>query len=187
MRRGAKSFEVVGAGPAGLAAAITLARAGQRVIVHEAHKTVGYRFQGDLQGLENWSTPQDVLAVLRELGVTTEFEMLPCDRGTVFDAWRRDYPVVGRRPLFYMVVRGPGKGSLDSALLAQARGRGVDVRFESRVDHLPQPGVLAVGPKAADAIAVGYHFESDMPDGFWAICDHVNCECVWCRCGGEYA
>ena len=18
-------------------------------------------------------------------------------------------------------------------------------------------------------------------------CDHVNCECVWCRCGGEYA
>ena len=32
-------------------------------------------------------------------------------------------------------------------------------------------GILAAGPRAADAIAVGYHFETDMADGFWAICD----------------
>ncbi len=33
-------------------------------------------------------------------------------------------------------------------------------------------GILAIGPKAADAIAVGYHFETDMEDGFWTICDN---------------
>ncbi|MBI2959234.1 MAG: NAD(P)-binding protein, partial [Betaproteobacteria bacterium] len=58
-------LQVVGAGPAGLAAAITLARAGCRVIVHEAQREVGYRFGGDLQGLENWSTKGDVLDALR--------------------------------------------------------------------------------------------------------------------------
>lgn len=164
-------FEIAGAGPAGLAAAITLARAGRRAVVHEAHATVGYRFQGDLQGLENWTTAQDALAFLRELGITTAFDSLACDRGTVFDAWGQAYPVVSRRPLFYMIMRGPDAGSLDAALLAQARAAGVEVRFESRVDRLPPPGVLAVGPRAADAIAVGYHFETAMPDGFWAICD----------------
>ena len=70
-----------------------------------------------------------------------------------------------------MVERGPGPGTLDSALLEQARALGVEVRFGSRLERLEPPGVLATGPKAADAIAVGYHFDTDMPDGFWAICD----------------
>lgn len=171
MNRAGDSFHIVGAGPAGLAAAITLARSGARVVVHEAHASVGYRFQGDLQGLENWSTQQDVLTALQQLGITTEFEMHPCDCGVVFDAWGNAYPVASRQPLFYMVMRGPGESSLDSALLKQAHALDIEVRFESRVTHVPQAGVLAVGPRAADAIAVGYHFETDMPDGFWAICD----------------
>jgi len=164
-------IQIGGAGPAGLAAAITLARAGRRVLVHEAQCVVGHRFDGDFQGLENWSTQQDALDLLRELGITTEFAMLPCSRGYSFDAWGERYDLAGSKPLFYLVERGPGAGTLDTALLEQARGLGVEVRFNSRLDSLEGPGILAAGPKAADAIAVGYHFETAMQDGFWVIYD----------------
>ncbi|MBI2313933.1 MAG: NAD(P)/FAD-dependent oxidoreductase [Betaproteobacteria bacterium] len=163
--------EVAGAGPAGLAAAITLARAGRRVIVHEAQRELGYRFQGDLQGLENWTTDQDVLDWLHSEGITTEFRKFPCREGTAFDAWGHAYPMASRDPIFYVVERGPAPGSLDSALLAQAQALGIEVRFNSPLKRIAGPGILATGPKAADAIAVGYHFDTAMNDGFWTICD----------------
>lgn len=164
-------FEIAGAGPAGLAAAITLARAGCRVTVHEAQAEVGHRFRRDLQGIENWSSRQDSLAALRSLGITTEFDYLPCHSGAVFDAWDQRYAIHSREPLFYMVERGAGPGSLDSALLRQALAEGADVRFNSPIHRIQTGGILATGPKSADAIAVGYHFDTSMPDGFWAICN----------------
>jgi len=164
-------MQIVGAGPAGLAAAITLARAGQRVVVHEAAQEVGHRFGADLQGLENWSTQPDVLDELRAVGLTTAFDKVPCARGLAFDAWGSQHEIRSARPLFYLVERGPGPGTLDSALLRQALALGADVRFGSRKTSLEGPGVLATGPKAADAIAVGHHFETDRPDGFWLILD----------------
>ncbi len=77
---------VAGAGPAGAGRggrppAITLAHAGRRVVVHEARNEVGARFGRDLQGLENWTSRHDVLEDLRQLGITTGFEALPCRRG----------------------------------------------------------------------------------------------------------
>lgn len=164
-------IEIGGAGPAGLAAAITLAKAGRRVLVHEAQPGVGYRFKGDFQGLENWSDTHDVLEQLQELGITTHFTALPFQRGEVFDAWDKRYQISGKKTLFYMLERGPGPGTLDTALLEQALDLGVELRFNSRLAQMEGTGILAAGPKAADAIAVGYHFSTDMEDGFWAILD----------------
>jgi len=167
-------IEVVGAGPAGLAAAITLARCGRRVLVHEAQSEVGHRFRADLQGLENWSTKRDVMEVMRDAGITTAFAKVPFTRGTGLDAWDGCHAIRSTAPLFYLVERGPRSGSLDTALLDQAHALGVDVRFGSRMEHLNGSGILAVGPKAADAIAVGYHFETNAPDGYWLLLDeHV--------------
>lgn len=164
-------IEIAGAGPAGLAAAISLVRAGRKVVVHEMHKEVGYRFGGDFQGLENWSSEQDALSVLTEQGLTTDFKAMPCRDGTVFDPSGKAYEIHSNETLFYLVERGPGPESLDTALLKQAQSLGVEVRFNSRLRQMAGDGILAAGPKVADAIAVGYHFETAMDDGYWAICD----------------
>ena len=83
-----------------------------------------------------------------------------------------------------MVERGPGPLSLDTALLAQAQAYGVEVRFNSRLDRLEGPGTLAAGPKTMDAIAVGYHFDTAMGDGFWAICDDNLAPRAWAMVTG---
>ncbi len=165
-------IEIAGAGPAGLTAAITLAQAGRQVVVHETHEEVGHRFGGDFQGLENWSTREDVLATLTALGLATDFTALPCRNGAAFDSTGKQYQINTDEPLFYLVERGPAPDTLDSALLRQAQSLGVEVRFNSRLCEMRGDGILAVGPRAADAIAVGYHFETDMANGFWAICDN---------------
>ncbi len=156
--------EIAGAGPAGLAAAITLAHAGRRVIVHEAHEKVGHRFGGDFQGLENWTTRNDVLNAFTALGLTTDFTAMPGRNGIVFDPARKAYEIKSDEPLFYVIERGPGSGTLDSALLKQAQSLGIDVRFNSRLRQMAGEGILAAGPRAADAIAVGYHFDTDIAD-----------------------
>jgi flavin-dependent dehydrogenase len=158
---------VVGAGPAGLACAIVLARAGRMVTVREWHNTVGSRFHSDFQGLENWSDRLDVVDELRGVGIEANFDCQPVHEGTAFDAWGETYPIRCERPLYYLVHRGSRSGSLDMGLLKQAIEAGADVRFGDRATKLDGPTVLAIGPRVADAIASGYVFDTDRPDGSW--------------------
>ena len=169
------TIEIAGAGPAGLTAAISLAKAGRDVIVHEAYKEVGYRFGNtyqDFQGLENWTTEQDILELFEQQGITTDFATLPCYKGTAFDYKQRQYDISSKKPLFYMLERGPGPRTLDTALLKQAQSLGVEVKFNSRLKTISGQGIMAGGPKAADAISAGYHFATEMEDGYWVICDN---------------
>jgi len=165
----AKPVTVVGAGPAGLACAVVLARAGRTVIVREWHKTVGGRFHGDFQGLENWSDGRDILDELWAAGIDASFDCHPVRESIAFDAWGQSYPIRGNRPLYYLVRRGNGGGSLDFDLLKQAIKAGAEVRFGDRATTLDGPAVLAIGPRTADAIAAGYVFETDRPDGSWIV------------------
>ena len=48
-------IHVLGAGLSGLSAAIILARSGREVHVHEIREDSGARFDGDFQGIENWT------------------------------------------------------------------------------------------------------------------------------------
>src|SRR3546814_11054209 len=84
-RKAAEPVTVVGAGPAGLACAIALARAGRHVVVREWHRDVGARFHGDFQGLENWSDERDALDELAAAGIQATFEHHPVLQGTVYD------------------------------------------------------------------------------------------------------
>ena len=165
-------ISIVGAGPAGLACAIILARANYRVIVHEQRSCAGGRFHGDFQGLENWSSDEDVLHELAHDGIDPIFDFHPVFSGVGFDAWGASYKIRSRNPLYYLVRRGRDQGTLDQSLLMQAQTLGVDVRFDDRVKRVNGVAVLAGGPRVADAIAAGYVFETDMADGDWVCFDN---------------
>ncbi len=156
---------IIGAGPAGLACAIVLARAGRRVVVYDRRPVPGGRFHGDFQGLENWTSRVGILAELAASGIEPDFPHVPVTQRVAFDAEARSYPVRSAAPLYYLVRRGSGPDSLDRALAEQALAAGVDLRLGVQVEAPRPPAVLAIGPRRADAIAVGYVFETDMADG----------------------
>lgn len=97
------SVEIVGAGPAGLAASIAVARNGGSARVRERHTSVGTRFHGDFQGLENWSTDGDVLEELHAMGIEPTFEHTPFYECVFFDPGGREHLCRSAQPLWYLV------------------------------------------------------------------------------------
>lgn len=164
-----RHLEIVGAGPAGLAAALTARAAGASVTVYDKHLRAGARFHGDFQGLENWSTEEDVLTELTRLGVAPALEPVPAREIVCFDSRGS-----ARRlsctdcPLFYLIKRGSSDDSLDTALVRQALAAGAQIRWSKRMAHLGGSGIVAEGPHEANIIAVGYTFATDMADGYYA-------------------
>lgn len=162
--RSREPIRIAGAGPAGLAAALELARAGGRVQVYEKRTDAGKRFLGDLQGLENWSSLADVRneTPIRDLG--PECLLKPFSRVIVSDGSRTEVAAFAR-PLFYVVRRGALPGALDQALKQSALDAGVQIRFGEK---LPEGAadIVATGVRPAQvyAAALGCTFETRADD-----------------------
>lgn len=132
--------------------------------MYEDRSDVGHRFHGDFQGLENWTTEEDVTDLLARMGIEINFLCEPYFVGEIFDPDLRKVTVRSKAPIFYLVRRGSGPGTLDQGLKAQALEAGVEILFGKRVEQLPKGGIIAIGPKVADAVAKGVLFETDLPD-----------------------
>ncbi len=63
---------ICGAGPSGLTAAINLAESGFKVKVFEKNNDCGKRFHGDFQGLENWSSKEDILDEMNKMNISID-------------------------------------------------------------------------------------------------------------------
>jgi flavin-dependent dehydrogenase len=159
---------VAGAGPAGLAAALTLARAGARAVVYERRHEVGARHHGDFQGLENYSTRGDVLDELAGIGITTEFDCHPVAEAVLYGPDGRPWRYRASTPLFYMVRRGVEAGSLDQGLKRQALAHDIELRFGTALAETAS-GVRATGPRGSYAIVVGYLFPTTLPDALIGV------------------
>ena len=96
---------IIGAGPASCVAAINLAKAGIAVVIHEQKSDVGSRFNGDYQGIENWSTNMDALEFLSSIGISINFLCDPYSIGTFYGPSMKEHIIKTSKPLFYLIKR----------------------------------------------------------------------------------
>ncbi|NOY78302.1 MAG: NAD(P)/FAD-dependent oxidoreductase [Calditrichaeota bacterium] len=167
-----KTVHIIGAGPAGLIAAITLAKANYQAIVHEKNSEVGSRFNGDFQGLENWTSKEDALSFLKNMGIAVNFRCVPYQTGHFYGPNQKEIKIKVGRPLFYLIERGSGSGSFDQGLKQQALAAGVQFVWNDNVQKFPgEKTIVGTGPKAADVIAKGILFKTSHPDAYYGFVD----------------
>ncbi len=169
MRR-SEPVKIIGAGPAGLSSAISLARSGCSVIVYEKSADVGMRFHNDFQGLENWTADDDVLTSLRSMSIEVDFYCKPVYRGMLCGP-SDNAPVRSNEPLFYLIKRGNAPDTLDYSLKRQALDSGVRIEFNTTVP-LGDGDVIATGPRRSDMFAVGIVFDTNIDDTAVIVLDN---------------
>ncbi|NOY85968.1 MAG: NAD(P)/FAD-dependent oxidoreductase [Deltaproteobacteria bacterium] len=165
------TVKIIGAGPAGLVAAIVLRRHGIPVTIFEKSPDVGHRLSGDFQGLENWSSNVDVTETLKNMGVEINFLCEPYFGGVIHSRGMEPVVIKSEKPSFYLVKRGPMSGTLDTGLKEQAQALGTEILFEHGMDHLSGPAIVGIGPKGADVIAMGITFDTSMEDTAVVVLD----------------
>lgn len=174
-----KEINIVGAGPGGLTAAITLAKNGYDVNLYEQNDDVGLRFNGDFQGLENWSDPEDTLDILIRIGIGINFLCHPYygTDGYFIGPKKEKISVKTSRPLFYLIERGTnnssGGRSLDQGLRKQAEECGINILWNQKIESVKEgKTIIGTGPKAADAIAKGIVFKTTHKNVFIGFLDN---------------
>ncbi len=158
------AIKILGAGIAGLTAAINLAKKGFNATVYEKASTVGKRFCNDFQGIENWSDEKDALKILKEAGIETSFWNKGFNEISVYTDLKKEFIVKDKKNFFYLIERGQ-KNSLDENLKKQALDAGARILFNSKATE-NECNIIATGPagKKQWAIAKGMVFETDSED-----------------------
>ena len=189
-------IHIMGAGLSGLAAAITLAKEGIEVHVHDVREDSGQRFDGDFQALENWSMDADFFDQLTEWGYdvgefkATEFKEV--DLIHPDDEITKTYsPKVAYR----IVERGTSDHTIDQGFKRMAIAAGANLHYKSRVKE-EDCQIIACGPKGTSAVAYGEIFKTKHPNhiafqmndklapgsySYLIIIDGVGliCTCLW--------
>ncbi len=160
----AGEIKILGAGISGLTASINLAKGGFGVTVFEKSSSVGSRFHGDFQGLENWSDETDTLEILKNLSLKTNFWNKGFKKATIYTDLHKEFKARDADNIFYLVRRGP-VDSLDESLKNQALDAGVEIRFNSKTDQ-KECDIIATGVsgKKPVMIAKGIVFDTDAED-----------------------
>jgi flavin-dependent dehydrogenase len=159
-----RPIRIAGGGPAGLACAIELAKAGQMVEVHERRSRLGGRFDGDHQVFPAFGDEPNGQGLLELLGIRPEdLFWVPLREARFLDGSGQALMARSERPYAYLIRRGPQPGSLDRTLLRRAEELGVELRSASRLDPA-KADVVATGARRVDGLALERMFETRAED-----------------------
>jgi len=167
-----RTIKISGAGIAGLTCAINLAKNNFNVIVYEKEEEVGKRFNDDVQGLENWSTKEDILDILNTINIKTDFYYRGFDEADLINNSMERFRIVapGNRIGVYMVQRGTGYRCLDQCLKNQALDAGVNIQFNRHLEE-KEVDIVATGPGFASGIVYGMKGDVDSDDRIMIMLD----------------
>ena len=192
----AKPIHILGAGLSGLAAATYLANAGREVHVHEIRGDSGARFDGDFQGIENWTSGSDFFNEMCQWGFDPQqFKSDPFD---VIDLAHPDDEITQPRTsdvAFRIVERGTAEHCIDQGFKRMAMEAGAHIHYNVRKEP-KECHIIAAGPKDSSAVAFGEIFHTDHPNhvtfqlndklapgaySYLIIIDGVGliCTCLW--------
>ncbi|MDE1824762.1 MAG: NAD(P)/FAD-dependent oxidoreductase [Candidatus Micrarchaeota archaeon] len=146
------SYKILGAGPAGLTAAINLRKKGYNVTVYEKNEGCGGRINGNLQGIENWSSPKTMGQRLDSMNINPSFLLKPF-YSTTFMNTERSVEANSKKPWFYLIKRGAAQDSLDQGLRRQAERCGVEIKFSTSATA-KDVDIVATGPRAGQLYAI---------------------------------
>ncbi len=165
-----ETIHIVGAGPAGLVAAINLKREGFNVVMHEAEREIG--------GPPSWhpsihATPADFDTLEDFIGIDVSPAFKDCyDHLLYFDhgVQRPFDDFIGEIDCMYAVIRGPHPKSLDNFLYEIARSEGVEFHFsevwgKEEFDNAPEQTIVTTGFGQSAYEALEYKFTPFY--GFW--------------------
>ena len=159
-----ENIKIMGAGLSGLSAAINLAKAGFNVDVFEKRDDCGKRFQGDINGLENWSSQVDAISEFESMNIKTNYYCEPFKTMYLSDG-KTVLENTFKKPMFYLLRRGSIDGSLDQGLKKQALDSGVNIHFNSKVKK-EDMDIISTGPagKKHPCVLKGILFETKSDD-----------------------
>lgn len=133
-----------------------------KVRTYEMSPDVGHRKNSVFQGLENWSSDNDTPSLLNGIGVDINFMCVPYCRGNIYAPKTDPLEIKSEKPIFYLVKRGGMRGSFDAGLKEQVLSFGVEILFGTHFVSVSGNGVIGIGSKKEDFIAVGITFDTEM-------------------------
>jgi len=196
MSQAGDAIHIMGAGLSGLAAATILAKAGREVHVHDVRADSGARFDGDFQGIENWSSDIDFIEEMRNWGLEPdEFKFTEFHEVDAIDPKDNIRKAWSPKVAFRVIERGTSEHTIDQGMKRQALAAGANLHYKTRVK--PEDcDIIATGPKGTSAVAYGeifhtsfpnhvsFHFNDKLAPGAYAyliVIDGVGliCTCLW--------
>ncbi len=155
-----EEVNILGAGLSGLAAATILAKSDKEVHVYEIREDSGARFDGDFQGIENWTSEMDFFDELEEWGLNSE--EFKSDSFGIVDLIHPDDVITKPETdgvAFRVVERGTADHTIDQGFKRMAIESGVKIHYGVRKNP-EECDIVAAGPKESSAVAFGEIFET---------------------------
>ncbi|MDD4082015.1 MAG: NAD(P)/FAD-dependent oxidoreductase [Sphaerochaetaceae bacterium] len=147
-------YSVLGAGPAGLSAAIVLSNAGNKTIVYESSPLIGGRSGTNIQAMRNYGSDKDIIKKIESYGIKMPKLNSITKIIKYSPTYRTDEIYSEDEPIFYTFKRGPSPDSMESSFAEQAKNKGAQIIL-GKAAKVIDCQIIASGSKF-DPVGFGY-------------------------------